>query len=455
MRLFTTAVLVATSYTSNVSAFTPSRCSTNIIDVNNVRTQSTLLWGAPGDDSIMPLPAGSMVALVTPMKEDGSLDEDALREVLNWHKDEGTNGIVILGTTGEASTLSKEEKDTVMKITREEVGGILPIVVGTGTIDTQATITNTLQAKANGADAALIVTPYYVKPSQNGLLQHFTSIADATDFPIILYNVPGRTGVDLSVETTVKLSHHPMIQGLKDATGDNNRVKPMRDIIGSDFMLYSGEDGMARDYVLKGGDGVISVTANVSPGAVSKVMAAANAQDSDAALLADEPLAALHRDLFCEANPIPVKWGLYKMGKITDGIRLPLTKLDASYHDRLTAALAQAECVPSSEGSDQGCLKSYGWPSISVLLEGQLFDSGLINEVLDIIEKRNGDFEIINFSVQPNDQFTNADFNFKRPSSITLKVMAVNDGALNDILERLKALVSVMESAEGVLTVTE
>lgn len=143
------------------------------------------------------------------------------------------------------------------------------------------------------------------------------------------------------------------------------------------------------------------------------------------------------------------------MGKITDGIRLPLTKLDVPYHDRLTAALAQAECVPSSEGSDQGCLKSYGWPSISVLLEGQLFDSGLINEVLDIIEKRNGDFEIINFSVQPNDQFSNADFNFKRPSSITLKVMAVNDGALNDILERLKALVSVMESAEGVLTVTE
>ena len=171
MRLFTTAVLLVA--TTNVSAFAPSRCSTNIIDINNVRTQSTLLWGAPGDDKIMPLPAGSMVALVTPMKEDGSLDEDALRDVLNWHKDEGTNGIVILGTTGEASTLTKEEKDTVMKITREEVGGVLPIVVGTGTIDTQATITNTLQAKANGADAALIVTPYYVKPSQNGLLQHF------------------------------------------------------------------------------------------------------------------------------------------------------------------------------------------------------------------------------------------------------------------------------------------
>jgi len=445
------ALLAATSEKS-ASAFAPV-CTNG--KINHVRT-SSLLWAAVGDDNVMPLPAGSMVALVTPMKSDGSLDEEVLRDILTWHKDEGTNGIVILGTTGEASTLTNEEKDKVMAITREEVGGILPIVVGTGTIDTQGTIAATLQAKANGADAALIVTPYYVKPSQNGLLQHFTAIADAADFPIVLYNVPGRTGVDLSVETTVKLSHHPMIQGLKDATGDNNRVNPMRKIIGPDFKLYSGEDGMARDYVLKGGDGVISVTANVAPGSVSKVMAAAKAQDADAALAADEPLAALHRDLFCEANPIPVKWALYRMEKTTDGIRLPLTKLDATYHDRVSAALVQATCVPSPKGSGalgDDCLVSYGWPSKSVLLEGQLFDSGLINECLDIIEKRNGDFEIVNFSVQPNDQMTNADFNFKRPSSVSLKVMAVNDGALDDILERIEALVGVMESAEGVLTI--
>jgi len=433
------------------SAFAPT--CTNIRIANARTTSSPPLWAAPGSDEIMPLPAGSMVALVTPMKSDGSLDEDTLRSVLQWHRDEGTDGIVILGTTGEASTLTDDEKDAVMAIAREEVGGILPIVVGTGTIDTQSTIAATRRAKENGADAALVVTPYYVKPSQNGLFQHFTAIADAADLPLILYNVPGRTGVDLSVETTVKLSKHPMITGLKDATGDNNRVGPMRKIIGEDFKLYSGEDGMARDYVLKGGDGVISVTANVAPGAVSRVMAAANAQDAELASSADGPLAALHRDLFCEANPIPVKWAIYKMGRTEDGIRLPLTRLDADYHDRLSAALIQAECIPSPEGSEDRNLVSYGWPSRRVLLEGQLFDSGLINECLDIIEKRNGDFEIESFAVQPNDQFTNADFNFKRPSSVTLNVMAVNEGALDDILERLEALVGVMESAEGKLTV--
>ena len=434
----------------DVSAFTPTlHCN----HYARSSSGSSLLWAAAGDDSVMPLPAGSLVALATPMKSDGSLDEDTLRDVLQWHKAEGTNGIVILGTTGEASTLSKDEKDKVMTITREEVGGVLPIIVGTGTIDTQSTIEATKQAKANGADAALVVTPYYVKPSQAGLYQHFTAIADAVELPLILYNVPGRTGVDLSIETTVKLSHHPMIQGLKDATGDNNRVNPMRKIIGNDFRLYSGEDGMARDYVLKGGDGVISVTANVAPGAVSKVMAAANAQDEDLAKATDDPLAALHRDLFCEANPIPVKWALYKMGKTEDGIRLPLTILDSGYHDRLSSALAQATCIDPPEGKQSGCLLSYGWPAKTILLEGQLFDSGLINEALDVIEKRNGDFEITKFAVSPNDQFTNADFNFKRPSSVTLTVQAVNEGALDEILERIQALVDIMESAEGALTI--
>lgn len=196
----------------------------------------------------MPLPTGSLVALATPMQEDGKVDIATLRKLLQWHVEEGTDGVVILGTTGEASVLSAEEKAEVMAATREEIGGKLPIVVGTGGISTSATIAATKQAKLFGADAALIVTPYYVKPSQAGLLQHFTQIADAAELPIVLYNVPGRTGVDMSVETTIALSRHPMIQGLKDATGDNARCAPMRAICGDEFRLYSGEDAMAREY---------------------------------------------------------------------------------------------------------------------------------------------------------------------------------------------------------------
>jgi hypothetical protein len=188
----------------------------------------------------MPLPAGSLVALVTPMKDDGTVDIPCLRKLLQWHVSEGTNGIVVLGTTGEASTLSDDERAEVLAATREEIGGKLPIIVGTGTISTTDTIAMTKQAKLFGADAALIVTPYYVKPTQAGLIKHFTTIADASDLPIVLYNVPGRTGVDLSVETTIVLSRHPMIRGLKDATGDNTRVAPMRAVCDDEFKLYSG-----------------------------------------------------------------------------------------------------------------------------------------------------------------------------------------------------------------------
>lgn len=435
--------------------FTTSTTSTTTTSTTTTFSGTALRMMVKGDttNSIMPLPKGSLVALVTPMTSEGALDQDALRSILQWHKKEGTNGIVILGTTGEASTLTKEEKDLVMTITREEVGGVLPIIVGTGTIDTQQTIAATRVAKANGADAALVVTPYYVKPTQAGLLQHFTTIANAAELPLILYNVPGRTGVDLSVETTIQLAKHPMIKGLKDATGDNNRVGPMRKILGNDFRMYSGEDGMAREYVLQGGDGVISVTANVAPKTVSKVMAAANANDPKSAQSLDEPLASLHRDLFCEANPIPVKWALYEMKKIQNGIRLPLTMLNEKYHDRMQVALTQALCIPPTEAHKAGNLLSYGWPSRKILLQGQLFDSGLINQALDMIEQRNGDFDITSFSVQPNDQFSNADFNFKRPSSIAITMFAVDVAALDDLVERLQTLVDVMESAEGILTI--
>jgi 4-hydroxy-tetrahydrodipicolinate synthase len=239
-----------------------------------------------------------------------------------------------------------------------------------------------------------------------------------------------------------------MICGLKDATGDNTRVGPMRAICGDDFRLYSGEDGMARDYVMQGGDGVISVTANVAPATVAKVMAAAAAKDATVAEATDRPLAALHRDLFCEANPIPVKWALSRMGRVTAGIRLPLVELGTDFHGRVEAALQDAGCIERASGTlSDG---SSGWPSRMLLLQGHLFDQSLINQALDIIEKRGGDFEIMAFSVQPNDQ--NSEFNFKRTSSVKLRLMAVDTAALEDITRRLQSLVDVMENAEGSLT---
>ena len=453
---------VATAKTSISFPQQRHRINTNNHDVIVLMMSTTNTAAGGGGSSsnsedYMSLPKGSLVALATPMKDDGDavVDLETLRELLRWHLEEGTNGIVILGTTGEASTLTSEEKREIMAVTREEVGGKLPIVVGTGTIDTMSTIAATKQAKLFGADAALVVTPYYVKPSQDGLLQHFTKIADNSDIPLILYNVPGRTGVDLSVETTIKLSKHPMIHGLKDATGDNNRVAPMRTIIGDDFKLYSGEDGMARDYVLQGGDGVISVTANVCPNQVSKVMAAANVGDVTTAETIDGPLSALHRDLFCEANPIPVKWALERMGKTKGGIRLPLVTMGEGYHSRVESALSQAGClVDESDGSKSEFVTS-SWPSRNILLQGHLFDTGLINQALDIIETRGGDLEIQNFEVQPNKDQVSSEFNWRRPSSCNIKVYAVDDTALDDILGRLQSLVEVMEGAEGSLTVTE
>mmetsp|Transcript_52808 Transcript_52808/g.104815 ORF Transcript_52808/g.104815 Transcript_52808/m.104815 type:complete len:460 (+) Transcript_52808:21-1400(+) len=405
----------------------------------------------------LPLPKGSLVALATPMTSEGAVDFTALRALLQWHKAEGTDGVVILGTTGEASTLSYEEKEEVMSVTRDELGGDMPIVVGTGTISTEQTIAATKQAQRMGADAALVVTPYYVKPSSLGLQAHFTAIADACpNIPIVLYNVPGRTGVDLSVEATVALSRHPNIAGLKDATGDNSRVGPMRAICGDEFRLYSGEDSMAREYVLQGGDGVISVTANVAPKAMAAVMEAANKGDASSAEAADAPLAALHRDLFCEANPIPVKWALAAIGRCPSPfLRLPLVPLAETYHPRLETALLKAGCpIKNADGSVAGERSDLppveSWPTKRVLLQGHLFDSGLINQALEIIDKRGGDFSIVSCSTQANDQRT--EFKFSRTSTVTIEIIAADTTALDDILLRIRTLVDVMESAEGSLT---
>jgi len=207
---------------------------------------------------------------------------------------------------------------------------------------------------------------------------------------------------------------------------------------------------MAREYVLQGGDGVISVTANVAPAAVAKVMATAASRDATASEAADAPLASLHRDLFCEANPIPVKWALAKMGKTKGGIRLPLAELGLDYHGRVQAALQQGRCIAGGSAST-GKSNSYGWPSRRLLMQGHLFDQGLINQALEVIEKRGGDFEIAAFSVQPNDSMRD-EFNFKRKSSVQLLVYGVDVAALDDITQRLQQLVDVLESAEGSLT---
>ena len=429
---------------SQSAAFGPHPRRLGALRPSRSSRSSVTMMAAP-----MPLPGGgkSLVALATPMADDGAVDLDALRALLRWHVAEGTAGVVILGTTGEASCLTNEEKEEVMAATREEIGGVLPIVVGTGTISTAATIAATKQAKLFGADAALVVTPYYVKPSQAGLLAHFTAVADAVDLPIVLYNVPGRTGVDMTVETTVKLSKHANVVGLKDATGANNRVGPLRAVCGAGFRQYSGEDGMARDYVTQGGDGVISVTANVAPAAVAQVMAAAGSGDAKAAEKVDASLQSLHRDLFCEANPIPVKWALQRMGRTAGGIRSPLSPLDLDFHDRVYAALAQASCVEGGAATTG----SFGWPSKDLVLRGHLFDTGLINQALDIIETSGGDLELSNLNVSPNDQF-NTEFNFKRPSSVDIRVFGVDDDAVAAIVARLHSLVEVMDKAEGSLT---
>ncbi|KAJ8603815.1 hypothetical protein CTAYLR_000241 [Chrysophaeum taylorii] len=304
--------------------------------------------------SAMPVVGESIVALVTPMASDGTLDLGALRALLEWHIESGTAGVVVLGTTGEASTLTVAEREAVLAETAKVVEGKMPMVVGTGTIDTDATIDTTRRAAALGADASLVVTPYYVKPTQRGMVAHFSKIADAVDIPMLLYNVPGRTGVDLKPETVGDLAAHPRIVGLKEATGDVSRVSALRAACGDDFVLVSGDDATSLDFVAAGGDGTISVTANVAPRAFQDVMTLGKKGDLDAAREMDASLAALHADLFCESNPIPVKWALQRMGRIPPGIRLPLTELAPDYHARVEAAMHAAGVVdlpPSSSSS--------------------------------------------------------------------------------------------------------
>jgi 4-hydroxy-tetrahydrodipicolinate synthase len=266
-----------------------------------------------------------MVALVTPMGEDGSLDEGGLRSLVEWHVEQGTTAIVAVGTTGESATLDEEEHCLVIRQVVDFAAGRVPVIAGTGANSTTEAISLTRCAKEAGADACLLVTPYYNKPTQEGLFLHHKAVAEAVDIPQFLYNVPGRTACDLLPETVVRLAAIDNIVGIKEATGELDRVAAIRALCGEDFAIISGDDATARELIYAGGQGVISVTANLAPEAMSRMCAAALAGDRETADRLDAGLAGLHRDLFLEANPIPVKWALAEMGRIGVGIRLPLT----------------------------------------------------------------------------------------------------------------------------------
>lgn len=286
--------------------------------------------------------SGSMVALVTPMRADGSLDSDCLHKLVEFHISNGTDAIVAMGTTGESATLTVEEHCDVIRQVVTQVNGRIPVIAGTGANSTTEAIALTQHAKDLGVDAALLVTPYYNKPTQEGLYLHYKAIAEAVDLPQILYNVPSRTACDLLPETVARLADINNIIGIKEATGDLSRVAEIRALCGDKLELYTGEDANTVDFILAGGQGVISVTANVAPAAMHEMCAAALAENEVQARQINSDLTLLHQTLFVEANPIPVKWALTEMDLIPAGIRLPMTVLSKRYHHPVREALLAA-----------------------------------------------------------------------------------------------------------------
>ncbi|MBS1190993.1 MAG: 4-hydroxy-tetrahydrodipicolinate synthase [Rhodocyclaceae bacterium] len=285
---------------------------------------------------------GSIVAIVTPMHEDGSLDYAALRKLVDFHVAEGTDGIVIVGTTGESPTVDVEEHRELIRVTVEHAAGRIPVIAGTGANSTAEAIELTEFAKQAGADAALSVVPYYNKPTQEGLYRHFKAIAEAVDLPILLYNVPGRTVADMSNDTVLRLAQVPGIAGIKDATGNLDRACDLIARAPKGFALYSGDDMTCVASIMLGFHGNISVTANVAPRLMHEMCVAAAAGEVRKAREIHFKLLGLHRDLFCEANPIPVKWAVEQMGMMPGGIRLPLTPLSEANRERVRAAMRQA-----------------------------------------------------------------------------------------------------------------
>jgi 4-hydroxy-tetrahydrodipicolinate synthase len=285
---------------------------------------------------------GSMVALVTPMREDGSVDENSLRALVDWHVEQGTDAIVAVGTTGESATLDEQEHCEVIRQVVSFTDKRVPVIAGTGANSTTEAIQLTRCAKEAGADGCLLVTPYYNKPTQEGLFQHFKAVAEAVDIPQLLYNVPGRTACDMLPETVGRLSVIKNIVGIKEATGQLDRVAQLKALCGDDFALITGDDATSREFILLGGVGTISVTANIAPAAMHQMIKAARKGDADEAARIDAALAALHRDLFLESNPIPVKWALAEMGRIPKGIRLPLTWFAEGYQAPLRQSMVAA-----------------------------------------------------------------------------------------------------------------
>jgi len=289
--------------------------------------------------------SGSIVAIVTPMHEDGSLDLPGMRRLVDFHVQEGTDAIVVVGTTGESPTVDVEEHRELIRTVVSQVAGRIPVIAGTGANSTAEAVELTKFAKAAGADAALSVVPYYNKPTQEGLYQHFRTIAEAVDIPVILYNVPGRTVADLANDTALRLAQIPNIVGIKDATGNIDRGSELIARAPAGFSVYSGDDSSACALLLLGARGNISVVANIAPRMMHEMCAAALKGDLARARELNFRLLGLNRQLFCEANPIPVKWACQQLGLIEAGVRLPLTSLSTEYHERVRVAMRQAGLV--------------------------------------------------------------------------------------------------------------
>lgn len=288
---------------------------------------------------------GSMVALITPMKADTSIDWQALHDLVDWHLEQGTHAIVAVGTTGESPTLAIDEHIDVIRRVVDQVAGEVPVIAGTGANSTTEAVELTKAAKDVGVDACLLVTPYYNKPSQDGLYQHFAHIAQAVDIPQFLYNVPSRTAVDLKPQTVGRLSRYPNIVGIKEATGDLARLTHLKPLVMPGFILLSGDDETAFDFMKHGGHGQISVTANVAPAQMARVCDLIAEGELEAAKSIHDALMPLHKSLFLEANPIPVKWVLEQMGRCEGTLRLPLTRLDAKFQRAVKEAMQRCKIM--------------------------------------------------------------------------------------------------------------
>ena len=289
--------------------------------------------------------SGSLVAIVTPMTADGALDMPRLKSLIDWHIAEGTDGIVIVGTTGESPTVDVSEHCKLIESAIEYAARRVAVIAGTGGNSTREAIELTKFAAKAGADYALSVVPYYNKPTQEGLYRHFKAIAEASDIPVILYNVPSRTVADLQNETVLRLAQVPRIVGIKESTSSIERVTDLMMRMPKGFLVFSGNDDAALAYAQLGANGVISVTANVAPRLMHDMIVAARAGDAAKAIAINNKLLGLHKALFVESNPIPVKWALHRMGRIAEGLRLPLTPLATQYHETVAAALRTAGCI--------------------------------------------------------------------------------------------------------------